>query len=96
MLPWGQIITTSLTLADLAQNLYKKTKNKSKNDDDSTDGLLARVKALELLQVEQSNLLQKIAEQNNLMVKKVRNAYIIAIVSPIISVIILFVYLFFP
>lgn len=67
MLPWGQIITTSLTLADLAQNLYKKTNSKSNSDDNSADGLLERLRALELIQVEQGNLLQKITKQNNLM-----------------------------
>lgn len=93
MLPWGQIFTTSLTLADLAHSLYKKTRNKSKTNDQPEATIVERVEALELLQREQANLLQMITEQNNNLVRKVRKAYTIAIVSPIVSIAILLLYM---
>lgn len=93
MLPWGQIISTSLTLTDLAHSLYKKTRKKSAMTDMSKEGLIQRVEALELLQTEQANLIQKIADQNNNLVRKIKNAYWLAIVSPLISLIILWLYI---
>lgn len=86
MIPWGQIISASVTMADLAHSLYKKTKKDPKTSDpNDADALLGRIEKLEAIQLEQSNLLQQMTQQNKILIKKVRNAYIMTTIALLLA-----------
>lgn len=97
MIPWGQIISASVTMADLAHSLYKQTKKGPKIDDptnENTSTLLQRIETLESIQLEQSNLLQQMTLQNKILIKKVRNAYVMTAVALFISISLVILYVF--
>ncbi len=75
MIPWGQIIAASVTMADVAHSLYKKTK-KEDTVTGSAQALEERIAKLESIQSQQSALLQQMTLQNKVLIRKVRNAYI--------------------
>lgn len=89
IIPWGQIISASVTMADVAHSLYKKSKKETKVDDANTGSAQAlqdRVARLESIQSEQSALLQLMTIQNRALIRKVRNAYIMTALALCISI----------
>jgi hypothetical protein len=84
MLPWGQILSAGLSIADIARGIYKSTK---KSKESSSESLSLRVDQLENNLVKQAELLTQMADQNQQLIKKVRIYFYIAIGSIIFSII---------
>jgi|SRR5690554_2779659 hypothetical protein len=93
MIPWGQIIAASVTMADVAHSLYKKTK-KDDAGKGSAQALEERITQLESIQSEQSALLQQMTAQNKVLIRKVRNAYIMTAAALFLAVLVTIVYAF--
>lgn len=93
MIPWGQIIAASVTMADVAHSLYKKTK-KDDSGKGSAQALEERIAKLESIQSEQSALLQQMTAQNKVLIRKTRNAYIMTAIALFLAVALATVYIF--
>ena len=79
-------------MADVAHSLYKKTK-KDDTGKGSAQALEERIARLESIQSEQSALLQQMTVQNKVLIRKVRNAYIMTAVALFLAVALAILYI---
>lgn len=99
MLPWGQLIPTAISLAEMAGKILstnRKQKAKTERDHNfDPAALLKRIETLENNELKQAELIQQMAQQNLLLIKKAENGFRLSVVSICIAVLSFVLFLFF-
>jgi hypothetical protein len=84
MIPWGTIISTGLSVVEIARNIYQSThieKDKNSGKEITLGNLHQRVDALEKGELQQAQITLKLAEQVNALTRKLQIAYLVAFIS---------------
>ena len=101
MIPWIKLIPTAVSLVEVTSGLLssnKKQKEKLANNDNlDSSSLLKRIEILENNELKQAEVIQQMAKQNLILIKKVEKNSKLAVTGFILSfaAIILFFVLFF-
>lgn len=91
MLPWLKLIPQAISLVEMAGNVLssnKKLRAKAeKNSSLEPEILLKRIENLEKNEVKQAELIQQMAQQNLILIKKAESNYKLSLVGIGISII---------
>ncbi len=97
MLPWGQLIPTAISIAEMAGKILSSNKKeKAKTEGDHSfdpASLLKRIETLEKNELKQAELIQQMAEQILVLTKKSKTNYTLALVGIIIAGLAVFMFL---
>ncbi len=101
LIPWAQLIPHAISLAEMAGGILssnKKEKAKAAtNPSLDPASLLIRIEVLENNELKQAELIQQMAEQNLVLIKKAESNYRLAIVgicTSIVSIALVLVFFF--
>jgi len=91
MLPWLKLIPQAISLVEMAGNVLSSNKKRNALAENNTslkpEILLKRIEILENNEVKQAELIQQMAQQNLVLIKKAESSYNLSIIGICVSII---------